>query len=126
MDGSMEHLDEKLLRLESMAKTEAGRKIAKERTERLLDVQELVARRDRGPVKCWALQLDWSTDWGQVEWLLARYSPKVMLDTTETKLLKNVKTIRTTARFSISGRYFYEILASPAFPNKNFSIPIIF
>ncbi len=33
---SMEHVDEKLLRLEGMTKTEAGRKIAKERTERLL------------------------------------------------------------------------------------------
>ncbi|KAK3327739.1 hypothetical protein B0T19DRAFT_441690 [Cercophora scortea] len=33
--GSMEHLDEKLLRLEGMAKTEVGRKLARERTERL-------------------------------------------------------------------------------------------
>ncbi|KAH8881570.1 HD domain-containing protein [Thozetella sp. PMI_491] len=36
MADTMDHLDEKLLRLESMIKTEAGRKIAKERTERLL------------------------------------------------------------------------------------------
>ncbi|KAK0614168.1 hypothetical protein B0T14DRAFT_438711 [Immersiella caudata] len=35
MDESMEHLDEKLLRLEGMAKTEVGRELMKERTERL-------------------------------------------------------------------------------------------
>ncbi|KAK3684907.1 hypothetical protein B0T22DRAFT_202616 [Podospora appendiculata] len=33
--GSMEHLDEKLLRLEGMAKTDVGRALARERTERL-------------------------------------------------------------------------------------------
>ena len=33
--GSMGHLDEKLLRLEGMAKTEPGRQIVRERTERL-------------------------------------------------------------------------------------------
>lgn len=35
MDGSMGHLDEKLLRLEGMAKTAVGRELMRERTERL-------------------------------------------------------------------------------------------
>ncbi|KAK1771046.1 hypothetical protein QBC33DRAFT_555541 [Phialemonium atrogriseum] len=35
MAGSMDHLDEKLVRLEGMIKTEPGRRLIKERTERL-------------------------------------------------------------------------------------------
>ena len=33
--SGMEHVDEKLLKLEGMAKTEVGRSLARERTERL-------------------------------------------------------------------------------------------
>ncbi|KAL2190787.1 hypothetical protein L209DRAFT_15813 [Thermothelomyces heterothallicus CBS 203.75] len=36
MAGTMEHLDEKLVRLEGMMKTEVGRAVAKVRTERLI------------------------------------------------------------------------------------------
>jgi uncharacterized protein len=35
MDGTMEHLDEKLVKLEGMMKTEEGRRLARERGERL-------------------------------------------------------------------------------------------
>lgn len=35
MDESMAHVDEKLLRLEGMAKTAVGRELARERSERL-------------------------------------------------------------------------------------------
>ncbi|KAL2132467.1 hypothetical protein VTI74DRAFT_3773 [Chaetomium olivicolor] len=35
MAGTMEHLEEKLLRLEGMMKTDVGRRVARERTERL-------------------------------------------------------------------------------------------
>ncbi|KAK4452345.1 hypothetical protein QBC34DRAFT_377355 [Podospora aff. communis PSN243] len=35
MDESMQHVDEKLLKLEGMAKTEVGRELMRERTERL-------------------------------------------------------------------------------------------
>jgi uncharacterized protein len=36
LEQTMEHLDEKLVKLESMMKTEKGKQLAKERTERLL------------------------------------------------------------------------------------------
>lgn len=35
MDGAMEHLDDKLLKLEGMMKTSVGRELARERSERM-------------------------------------------------------------------------------------------
>lgn len=40
MDGTIGHFDEKLLRLEGVMKTEAGRRIARERTERMRMLRE--------------------------------------------------------------------------------------
>ena len=40
MGDSMDHLDEKLVRLEGMTKTAAGRRLARDRTERLLEFKK--------------------------------------------------------------------------------------
>jgi uncharacterized protein len=51
MDDSIEHFDDKLFKLESMMKTETGRNLARERTERMRRFTGWWLEEAKGPVE---------------------------------------------------------------------------
>jgi len=51
MDDSIEHFDDKLFKLEGMMKTETGKQMARERTERMRKFKDWWVEEATGPVE---------------------------------------------------------------------------